>query len=257
MSSEEFALGGGSMTPVVRVGDSVRRPTGRWSPAVHSLLRHLERVGFEGAPRVLGIDDEGREVLSYLPTEPTWPYSEEALVLAGRLIRRLHDALTTFVPAPGAVWRFPTSGRHAGPGCRIGHNDLGPNNTVFAGGRPYGFIDWDLAGPAGPLDDLALAAINFTPLRPDRFCQGVGFTEPPDRAARLKVFCDAYGLAEPMAFLDAIEEFQQESLRAILEDGAQGVSPYATFLANDEDRFVEWDLEWFRANRPELERALR
>jgi Phosphotransferase enzyme family len=257
MSSEEFSLAGGSMTPVVRLGDSVRRPTGRWSPAVHSLLRHLERVGFEGAPRVLGIDDQGREVLSYLPTEPTWPYSEEALVHAGRLIRRLHDALATYVPSPDAVWRFPTFGRRTGPDCRLGHNDLGPDNTVFAGGRPYGFIDWDLAGPAGPLDDLALAAINFTPLRPDRFCRGVGFTEPPDRAARLEVFCGAYGLAKPMAFLDAIEEFQQESLRAIREDGAQGFSPYATFLANDEDRFVEWDLEWFRANRPALERALR
>lgn len=245
------------MTRVVLVGDSVRRPTGRWSPAVHSLLRHLEEVGFEGSPRVLGIDDRGREILSYLPTEPTWPYSEEALLLAGRLIRRLHDALATFVPAPGAVWRFPASGRHTGPDRRIGHNDLGPNNAVFAEGRPYGFIDWDLAGPAGPLDDLALAAINFTPLRPDRFCLGVGFTEPPDRAARLSTFCEAYGLEDRLALLNAIEAFQQESLREIREDGAEGVSPYATFLANDEDRFVEWDLEWFRAYRPALERALQ
>lgn len=244
------------MTPVVRVGDTVRRPTGRWSPAVHSLLRHLEDVGFEGAPRVLGIDDQGREVLSYLPTEPTWPYSEGALVLSARLIRRLHDALTSFVPPPGAVWRFPASGRHRGPGRRIGHNDLGPSNTVFAGGRPYGFIDWDLAGPAGPFDDLALAAINFTPLRPDRFCHGVGFTEPPDRAARLGLFCRAYGVQEPLALLDAIEAFQHESLREMREEGAQGVSPYATFLANGEDRFVQWDLDWFRANRAGLELAL-
>jgi Phosphotransferase enzyme family len=257
MSSEESALDGGSMTRVVRVGDSVRRPTGRWSRAVHTLLRHLEEVRFDGAPRILGIDDEGREVLSYLPTERTWPYSEEALIQAGHLIRRLHDALASFVPPAGAVWRYPASGRHTGPDSRVGHNDLGPNNTVFAGGRPYGFIDWDLAGPAGPLDDLALAAINFTPLRPDRFCQGVGFSEPPDRPARLRIFCAAYGLEEPLALLDAIEAFQQESLREIREDGVRGVSPYATFLANDEDRFVEWDLEWFRANRPELEGALR
>jgi hypothetical protein len=36
-----------------------------------------------------------------------------------------------------------------------------------------------------------------------------------------------------------------------------GVSPYATFLANGEDRFVEWDLEWFRTKRVGLEPALR
>jgi Phosphotransferase enzyme family len=179
MSSEEIALAGGSMTRVVRVGDSVRRPTGRWSGAVHILLRHLEEVGFEGAPRIPGIDDEGREVLSYLPTERAWPYSEEALIHAGSLIRRLHDALASFVPPAGAVWRYPASGKHTGPDSRVGHNDLGPNNTVFAGGRPYGFIDWDLAGPAGPLDDLALAAINFTPLRPDRFCRGAASASLP------------------------------------------------------------------------------
>jgi hypothetical protein len=60
-------LGGGTLTPVVRVGDTVRRPTGRWSWAVHALLLHLEAVGFERAPRLLGIDDAGREVLSFLP----------------------------------------------------------------------------------------------------------------------------------------------------------------------------------------------
>jgi len=29
-------------------------------------LRHLEAVGFTGAPRFLGIDAAGREVLSYI-----------------------------------------------------------------------------------------------------------------------------------------------------------------------------------------------
>ena len=57
---EEIPPEGGSMTTVVRVGDTVRRPVGRWTPAVHSLLRHSEEVGFEGAPRVLGFDDQNR-----------------------------------------------------------------------------------------------------------------------------------------------------------------------------------------------------
>jgi hypothetical protein len=30
---------------------------------------HLESAGFEGAPRVLGIDGSGREVLSYIQGE--------------------------------------------------------------------------------------------------------------------------------------------------------------------------------------------
>ncbi len=44
----------------------MRRPTGPHTPFVHSLLRHLEEGGFEGAPRVLGIDEHRREVLTFI-----------------------------------------------------------------------------------------------------------------------------------------------------------------------------------------------
>jgi hypothetical protein len=47
----------GRITPgVVRVGDTVRRPEGTASPFVREPLLHLERVGFTGALRFLGID---------------------------------------------------------------------------------------------------------------------------------------------------------------------------------------------------------
>lgn len=55
----------GCVNPVVRIGDTVRRPVHRWTPAVHALLRYLEAVGFSGVPRVLGFDELGREVLSF------------------------------------------------------------------------------------------------------------------------------------------------------------------------------------------------
>jgi hypothetical protein len=54
---------------VIRLGDTVRRPTQPWTPAVHALLQHLEEVGFPYSPRVLGIDKEGREILTYLDGE--------------------------------------------------------------------------------------------------------------------------------------------------------------------------------------------
>ena len=53
----------------VRVGQTVRRTGNPWSPAVLDLLRHLEREGFAGAPRALGFDDQGREVLTYIEGE--------------------------------------------------------------------------------------------------------------------------------------------------------------------------------------------
>jgi hypothetical protein len=65
----EIPLAGGDVNigenVVVRVGDTVRRPLSDRAPAVHALLLHFEAVGFEGAPRVLGIDEHSRETLSY------------------------------------------------------------------------------------------------------------------------------------------------------------------------------------------------
>jgi hypothetical protein len=50
---------------VVRHGGVVRRGAGSWSPAVHSLLGHLERVGFDGAPRPVALEG-GTEVLTFV-----------------------------------------------------------------------------------------------------------------------------------------------------------------------------------------------
>jgi hypothetical protein len=37
----ERRLGGGNLTPVSKIGDTVRRPVGRHTAAVHALLAHL------------------------------------------------------------------------------------------------------------------------------------------------------------------------------------------------------------------------
>jgi len=84
---------------VVRIGDTVRRPLRETSPAAHALLGHLERAGFPGAPRFLGIDEEGREVLSYIegvaptPPYPPWALTDRALVEVARLLRDFHDVV--------------------------------------------------------------------------------------------------------------------------------------------------------------------
>jgi hypothetical protein len=57
---DEKPLPGGNVSAsVVRVGDTVRRPAGFWSRSVDALLRHLNAVGYEGAPRSLGFDELG------------------------------------------------------------------------------------------------------------------------------------------------------------------------------------------------------
>jgi hypothetical protein len=93
----EVPLLGGDVNVVVRVGDTVRRTVG--PRGVQALLRWYEHVGFEGAPRFLGIDDQGREVLSYVEGEPAFapvPAGDEVVAAVGRLLRRAHDAQAGF-----------------------------------------------------------------------------------------------------------------------------------------------------------------
>lgn len=60
MTGGEVPLGG-NVVGAVRVGATVRRPPGPWTPAVHAVLRHLERHGVDAVPRVLGLDERGRD----------------------------------------------------------------------------------------------------------------------------------------------------------------------------------------------------
>src|SRR5213080_2099969 len=92
VTQQEIPLIGGNTSLVVRAGDTVRRNAGPWTPAVHALLRHLEYVGFTGAPRAYGIDERGREVLSYLegvcgsyPLGPDW-VTDEALIAVATML---------------------------------------------------------------------------------------------------------------------------------------------------------------------------
>src|SRR5438045_1578734 len=127
VTQQEIPLIGGNTSTVVRVGDTVRRNVGPWTPAVHALLRHLEYIGFTGAPRVLGFDERGREVLSYLegecgsyPLGPDW-VTDDALVAVATMLRMYHDAQFGFRPPPGAVGRSFGPPPRADLGAHLGH----------------------------------------------------------------------------------------------------------------------------------------
>ena len=162
---------------IVRRGDRLLRPMGPWSPAVHEYLRHLEAAGFEGSPRVLGIEGD-REVLTFIDgdvaVDPQWDpgMGTGSLRMPGPIspcaARRpfcanCTSASTGFQPAMTSYRFHPRLPR---AGEIISHGDLGPWNTVYRDGLPVALIDWDSAQPASPLADLADAAWTFLPLAP-------------------------------------------------------------------------------------------
>jgi hypothetical protein len=118
----EAPLAGGSHSQVAKAGHTVRRAGRPWSAAVLGLLRHLELQGFTGAPRALGFDELGREILTYVEGEvglgdrfipnqggrfdlrlPDYVWHEDVLVHLGALIRAYHDAAAAF-PWRGRQW---------------------------------------------------------------------------------------------------------------------------------------------------------
>lgn len=256
-------LRGGRMSPgVARRGGTVRRPMGAWSSLVHAYLRHLEAVDFPGAPRFLGVDGDV-EVLSFIPGEvaadPEWEpgkgnpltagmRSTDALVAAAELIRALHDATEGFDPPAGI---FRTHSRPLRVGEVMSHGDIGPWNTVYRNGRPVAFIDWDNCGPVNPVTDIVGAAWAFVPLGPDRRLRETGFDPLPDLGERLRLFVDAYGLADRSVVLPELIR-SMAGVAAGIKDW--GLAPTDTAVSLE---FIARELRWLGDNAEHLERALR
>lgn len=192
----EEPLAGGNMNAVVRVGRTVRRTAGPWTPQVHRLLAQLRRKGIEEAPEPLGIDEQGREVLSFIPGvvgHKPLPELRTDGVLAGaaQLLRRIHDATADVAGTwRNDVWQAPVRE----PVEVICHGDFAPYNCVFDAGRLVGVIDFDYAHPGSRAWDLAYALYRFTPLMHPSNPDSYGGMAEQGRRARL--FCDAYGVEE-------------------------------------------------------------
>lgn len=196
MDETEVPLGGGDVTEgVVRVGDTVRRPVGPHSPTVHRALEHLEEAGFEGAPRFLGIDEQGREILTYVPGEvagrpwPAWVADDARAQSVARLLRRLDDCLVD-LGIPGDV---PPSPNDVGPAPTfLGHRDITPENTIFRNGEAVALIDFDLIRPSSRVDEVVNLLLWWGAWMPVEDREPV--MRSIDATERGRQLLDAYGL---------------------------------------------------------------
>ena len=188
---QEEVLSGGNSNTVSRIGNEVHRRAGVWTPAVHRLLGLLCASGIEEVPEPIGFDEQGREVLSFLPGEvgnyplPGWLWSPEILSGAGRLLRRIHDASEPLVHE-ALIWGMPT---HQ-PAEVICHNDAAPYNMTFVDGKVSGLFDFDTASPGPRIWDLAYLAYRLVPFAGD--AEDCGFTAD-ERLRRLDRLIEAYG----------------------------------------------------------------
>jgi isopentenyldiphosphate isomerase len=231
----EIALPSGRLSRgVVRIGATVRRPSTASSPFVAQLLGRFETLGVPWAPRYLGQDELARDVLTFLPgsVPPKWRrFTDQQVCDAGRLLRRFHDATRGSALAAGQ--------------SVVCHNDPGPNNVVFQQERPAAFIDFDMAAPGEPIEDLGYMAWSWCiSSKHDR--QPVAL-----QASQLRLLADAYGLQSGRhELVSAILERIERNTRFWIEKQS---APETTAVTTDKiQEIIEWsrrELAYAVANR--------
>lgn len=204
---ESERLTGGNSNQVAKQENTVIRSTGTWSPFVHHLLRYLTANGFQESPVLLESTGD-QERLAFIDGEvghdPLKPYmlSDDIVVEAAQLLRRFHDITQHVVLPADAQFLLPLPADM--PREVICHNDFAPYNCVFNDNHIVGLIDFDTAAPGARIWDIAYAVYRFVPLATDHHCRDTGWPTIPDRHARLKLFCDAYGLEDRSALVETV-----------------------------------------------------
>ena len=238
----EQLLPGGFVTTVVRVGNTVRRAPPPDPEFVHAVLAWFECHDWDGAPRYLGIDELGREVLSFIDGHVAWePYqppsviSDASLSRLATLVREFHD-LTAGTPL-------------AAGGEVVCHNDLSPKNTVYRDGgsglAPMAFIDWDIAAPGERIHDLAHVCWQYLDLGPD-----VRDTAAASR--RMRLICDAYGLHDRGSLLETILWWQDRCWRGIEAKAAGGDPAMIRLRDSGAARSIRDACDWTSSHRAGL-----
>lgn len=259
---EELVGGVANSGRVLREGDVVLRPAPANANTLHALLSHLASRGFP-SPTPVGIRDDGREALGYIPGETStppypdgWVRSKATLTQIGRLLRSLHDCTREFDPAPDADW-FPALADPNG-GVVICHNDICIENVVFSGGSPVGLLDFDFAAPGRPVWDLAMTARYWVPLQ-DPLSAATSGRDHLDPFARVRLLADAYGADEEtrQEFTAVLMDIEEVALRFVKERVDQGVQAFVE-MWNDlggQERHLR-KMAWLDENRPRIDDVL-
>lgn len=243
---------GGSASTLERVGERAgtapRRPAPGRAVFVRDVLLLLEKRRWPGAPRWLGINERGRQAVTYISGHVALSgrdrapdvWTDRCLQQLGRLVREFHD-LTAQTPL-------------AGTAETVCHNDLAPRNTVTwrrAPGvyEPAAFIGWDKAAPGARIEDLAHLGWQFLFGRPER--------RDPNVVARcLRILCDGYGPVDRSELVPAMLDRQDRYWRAV-EAAARAGDPAS-------QQQVEWgytaaartDFAWTQQHRALLTHAI-
>ncbi|GAA0366832.1 phosphotransferase [Bacillus horti] len=252
--SNEELLTGGNISNVYRSGNTVRRDLKPTNPMVHSLLKHLESKGYEFSPRFLGIDDQGREVLSYIEGEAgnyplkEYMWSDETLMKVAKMLRLYHDAVSDFLFDDSWTPLDNTPLQHE----IICHNDFAIYNIIFREQEPVGVIDFDVAAPGPRLWDIAYTLYTCAPL--SRFYlletgEKKRYTPSQDAERirkRIQLFFDAYGEELKDDLVDMVILRLEGLCQLMIRKASEGDLAFQRMIEQGHLRHYQKDIQFLR-----------
>ena len=208
----------------------MRRPATANAESMRQLLMHLERAGFDGAPRVVDSEPDGGVVLTWVdgwvPADSeAWKLDPGALVTVGELLRAYHDCVQGFTPEAD----FEEGPQAVVEGHIVCHGDIAPRNTVFRDGRAVAFIDWDGIFVSEPAWDLAHAVWQFGPVCADDDPLVRDWPGSPKRLERIAALLRGYRLDASQAqhLSDMVVEVIDGCRRSVVRKAASGIPAFA------------------------------
>ena len=228
--------------------DLIRRKAEPWTEHVHDFLVHLERVGFEGAPRSLGVSD-GTEAVTWVDGWASGipfdgPLLEpKGMSSVGWLLRRFHDAAAGYTPRADALWAAGVIPMKKGQIMR--HGDLGASNIIWNFGQATAFIDWEFAMPGDPIDDVALAAWLLAPLVPLDGQIKAGFPTGAPLRPRLDALARGYREFTVVEILAAYRDLLDTEHTRRRKLGLAGVEPWSGYIKTGQLKRIENTIEWY------------
>ncbi|MCA0983240.1 phosphotransferase [Halobacillus yeomjeoni] len=252
----EERLAGGNVSDVYRVGATVRRELKPESRKVHKLLKHLEYKGFTYAPRYIGIDEKGREILTFIEgkagNDPNKEYmwSEGNLIEIARMLRRYHDSVSDFhieedwAPIDHTPQPFEV----------LCHNDFAIYNIIFKDEKPVGIIDFDVAGPGPRLWDIAYTLYTCVPLSRVFYSEsGEAYPYKPSLHARhikhrVQLFFKSYGVAMKKDYIDMVLLRLEGLTQTIQRKAEEGDRAFQEMVDEGHVEHYRKDIEFIRTH---------
>ena len=249
-------LTGGNVSKVYRSGTTVRRQLKEDSEKIHALLKHLEDKAFKYSPKFLGIDEHGREILSFIEGEcgnyplKDYMWSNEVLRNIAKMQRSFHDAVSDFPFDKN--WKRIDNTPQPQNAEVLCHNDFAIYNIIFNKEKPIGIIDFDVVGPGPRLWDIAYTLYTCVPL--GRFYLSEkgekidydALSQADLRKERVRLYFESYGEKVAENLIEMILQRLEGLCKTINRKASEGDLAFQKMLEEGHVKHYQDDITFIR-----------